>query len=91
LRAFSFGDNGGSDSRNDAFQDWLIHVCTATDSQNEREQQLVSWEQAPHARYCHPREEHLLPLHVCAGLAGEPATQVFDDYILGKRSVAFMW
>jgi len=32
-----------------------------------------------------------MPLHVCAGMAGRPARLVFDDYILGKRSVAFQW
>jgi len=46
---------------------------------------------APAARYCHPREEHLLPLHVCQGMAGRPARVVFDDCILGKRGVAFLW
>jgi len=25
------------------------------------------------------------------GMAGKPAKVVFDDYILGKRGVAFMW
>jgi 4,5-DOPA dioxygenase extradiol len=30
-------------------------------------------------------------LHVCLGMAGRPAAVVFDDQILGKRSVAFLW
>ena len=51
----------------------------------------MDWEAAPEARYAHPREEHLLPLHVCAGMAQGPAELVFDDYIVGKRSVAFLW
>jgi hypothetical protein len=38
-----------------------------------------------------PREEHLLPLHVCAAMAGRLARVVFDDLIMGKRGVAFMW
>jgi 4,5-DOPA dioxygenase extradiol len=37
------------------------------------------------------REEHLLPLHVCLGMANEPAKLIFDDTILGKRAVAFLW
>ena len=57
----------------------------------ERERRLVEWEKAPSARYCHPREEHLLPLHVCQGMADMPAKLIFDDQILGKRSVAFLW
>jgi len=28
---------------------------------------------------------------VCAGLAGKPARLIFDDDILGKRSLAFLW
>jgi aromatic ring-opening dioxygenase catalytic subunit (LigB family) len=52
---------------------------------------LTEWEKAPSARYCHPREEHLMPLQVCAGMADKPAKLIFDDRILGKRSVAFLW
>jgi aromatic ring-opening dioxygenase catalytic subunit (LigB family) len=91
LRAFNFGATRASDSQNDAFQDWLIEVCVRTDAQTEREEKLVNWERAPSARYCHPREEHLLPLHVCMGMASGPAKLVFDDYIAGKRAVAFLW
>jgi 4,5-DOPA dioxygenase extradiol len=91
LRAFDFRATKASDPRNDSFQDWLIRTCTAASSQQECEQLLVDWEKAPGARYCHPREEHLLPLHVCMGMAQRPAEVAFDDYILGKRSVAFLW
>ena len=79
------------DKANDAFQNWLIEVMTRSQSQQEREQHMVAWEQAPAARYCHPREEHLLPLHVCLGMANKPAQLIFDDTILGKRAVAFLW
>jgi 4,5-DOPA dioxygenase extradiol len=91
LREFSFGTARASDSRNDAFQDWLIDACVHTDAQTRREEELVNWEHAPSARYCHPREEHLLPLHVCMGMADSPAKLVFDDYVAGKRAVAFLW
>jgi 4,5-DOPA dioxygenase extradiol len=91
LRAFSWQEYGAPDPANDAFQDWLIEVCTGSKSQSEREQCLVEWEKAPSARYCHPREEHLLPVHVCQGMADKPARLIFDDEILGKRSVAFLW
>ena len=79
------------DPANDVFQDWLIDVCTVPYTQAEREQRLVEWEKAPAARYCHPREEHLLPLHVCQAMADQPARLIFDDQILGKRGVAFLW
>lgn len=81
------------DRANEAFQDWLVETCTKPMRQDEREGRLVHWDQAPSARYCHPWEEHLLPLHVCVGVAGENggASKIFDDYILGKRAVAFQW
>lgn len=91
MRAFSWQNIGAPDPANDAFQDWLIETCTGALSQPEREQRLMEWEKAPSARYCHPREEHLLPLHVCQGMASRPARLIFDDKILGKRGVAFLW
>jgi 4,5-DOPA dioxygenase extradiol len=91
LRAFSWQGIDTPDPANDAFQNWLIEVCAGSISQPEREQRLIDWQKAPSARYCHPREEHLLPLHVCLGMADKPATTIFDDYILGKRGVAFLW
>lgn len=91
MRAFDWQGKSMPDTANDAFQNWLIEVCTGSLSQAEREQRLLEWEKAPSARYCHPREEHLLPLHVCQGMADKPATVVFDDYILGKRGIAFLW
>jgi 4,5-DOPA dioxygenase extradiol len=91
MRAFSWQGSNSPDPANDAFQNWLIEVCAGPLSQSEREQLLIDWQQAPSARYCHPREEHLLPLHVCLGMADTPASTIFDDYILGKRAVAFLW
>jgi aromatic ring-opening dioxygenase catalytic subunit (LigB family) len=91
MRAFSWQGIDQPDPANDQFQDWLIEVCTGPMPQSERERRLIEWEKAPSARYCHPREEHLLPLHVCLGLAGKPAKVTFDDHILGKRAVAFLW
>jgi len=92
MREFKFDNTNEPDPRNDSFQNWLIDVCTNRKySQEEREELLINWEQAPNARYCHPREEHLLPLHVCLGMADKEAETIFDDYILGKRAVAFKW
>jgi 4,5-DOPA dioxygenase extradiol len=91
MSAFIWEGPGTPDPNNDAFQNWLIDTCTSTRLQAEREQRLIQWEKAPSARYCHPREEHLLPLHVCLGMAENSAELIFDDRILGKRSVAFLW
>jgi 4,5-DOPA dioxygenase extradiol len=91
LGAFSWGADHAPDGANDGFQDWLVETCTGLLPQTEREYRLTHWEEAPSARYCHPREEHLLPLHVCVGMADGPGATIFDDYIAGKRSVAFLW
>ncbi len=91
MRAFFGRQPGEPDPANDAFQEWLIETCTAAMPEEEREQRLVGWKKAPHARYCHPREEHLLPLHVCQGIAGRPATLIFDGEIAGVRAVGFLW
>jgi aromatic ring-opening dioxygenase catalytic subunit (LigB family) len=59
-----------------------------------REQRLVEWEKAPSARFCHPREEHLLPLQVCYGIAqaASPiAKVVFNDDVMGKRVTGLLW
>lgn len=91
MGAFTWGGAYRPDPANDAFQDWLIGTCTTEVSEGDRELALTEWYKAPSARYCHPRHEHLLPLQVCAGLAGRPGELVFDDAILGKRGVAFLW
>jgi aromatic ring-opening dioxygenase catalytic subunit (LigB family) len=51
------------------FDAWLKDaVCDPEPA--SREGKLLRWEQAPNARLCHPREEHLIPLMVAAGAAG---------------------
>ena len=91
MSSFFHHDPDMVNPHNNAFQDWLIETITADIDQEERESRLVAWERAPQARYCHPREEHLLPLHVCAGLAGHKGKVIFDNRIMGVRSVAFKW
>jgi aromatic ring-opening dioxygenase catalytic subunit (LigB family) len=91
MRAFSWSGDSGKDPGNDAFQDWLSETCAGALEYPQIEARLEGWEKAPGARYCHPREEHLLPLHVCAGLAGSSGEKIFDNYILGKRALAFQW
>lgn len=75
------------------FDNWLVDTCTneAIDAATRR-QRLISWEQAPAARLCHPREEHLLPCHVCAGVAqGRHAEVVYRQPLHGKTVTALQW
>ncbi len=91
MGAFDWSGENAEDLRNDEFQDWLTDVCTGEHTYEERKEKLIRWKDAPNARYCHPREEHLLPLHVCAGIAEEKGEIIFYDHILGKRAVAVLW
>ncbi len=91
LPAF-FSNNHAIDSQNEQFQEWLINACTnktLTDAQ--RRNKLIDWQKAPFASYCHPREEHLIPLHVCVGLSKSNATLIFNDTVLGKSTCGFLW
>jgi 4,5-DOPA dioxygenase extradiol len=77
---------------NQAFENWLIETCSSTElSESERKQRLVNWTQAPHARYCHPREEHLLPLHVCYGVAQTACSETFELEVLGVKASCYLW
>jgi len=91
MQAFMWQGASRPDPANEAFQDWLIQTVTGSFSDSDREKRLLEWEKAPSARYCHPREEHLLPLHVCQGMAGVSGELIFNDQILGVRSVGFLW
>ena len=92
LQAFFADDADQPDAKNSEFEGWLVETCTnASFSEADREKRLTDWENAPFARYCHPREEHLLPLHVCYGIAQSPAKLVFSDHIMGKRASAYLW
>ncbi len=78
--------------KNESFEQWLVHTCSNREiKEKEREQRLIHWENAPAARFCHPREEHLLPLHVCYGLVNSPATKMFSWKIMGKQVSAYLW
>ncbi|WP_273206318.1 DODA-type extradiol aromatic ring-opening family dioxygenase [Marinobacter subterrani] len=92
MRAFFAPNTPEVQARNLAFEDWLETACADPSiAESERTERLAHWEQAPHARFCHPREEHLLPLHVCYGLAGKPSDSHISANILGKKSGMFYW
>lgn len=66
------------------FDAWLRETMTL--DADERDRRLVGWEQAPGARGAHPREEHLIPLMVVAGAAGDDRAVVgFNGTFAGLR------
>lgn len=70
--------------RAERFDAWLQRVVALPAA--ERDAALEVWERAPEARFCHPREEHLLPLMVAAGAAGaDRGTVPFSGKVLGVR------
>ena len=92
LKAFFSRDAAQPDEKNEAFERRLVDTCSNPDiDEAERTRRLLTWESAPHARYCHPREEHLLPLHVCYGIAKRAATAVVELGILNKRASLYIW
>lgn len=80
---------GNPQTRDDslAFDEWMVEAVAEEESR--RDQLLAEWLQAPRARACHPREEHLLPLMVTAGAAGDDrGTTPFRDVIMDAHVTA---
>lgn len=72
----------------ESFDAWLRETVELEPA--ERELRLTGWVQAPAARQSHPREEHLLPLMVTAGAAGnDRGTTAWMGTFMGMRLSAF--
>ncbi len=92
MQAAAGRDRDRVDLKNREFETWLARTCTdSTISESRREALLIDWQEAPHARYCHPREEHLLPLQVCYGIAQGAAKITFQEPIYGFMTSAYQW
>ena len=49
----------------------------------QRNRSLADWHLAPAARFSHPREEHLLPLMIAAGAAGQDlGSKIFEGQVM---------
>lgn len=93
LQAIFAGERADLRAASDQFDAWLRGVVTDPDlSEAQRSKALAQWtSQAPYARFCHPREEHLLPLHVCYGAAQQPGKLLFNDALMGHKVSGFGW
>jgi aromatic ring-opening dioxygenase catalytic subunit (LigB family) len=91
---FSYHDTRGMRSGAGAevsatFDRWLNGTLVAA-TPDERRQRLVNWSAAPAARAAHPREDHLIPLMVAVGAAGnEVGARVYHQSdFMGKITVS---
>jgi len=74
-------------ARSEPFDTWLGQAVAAAPA--ARDGELARWDAAPAARIAHPREEHLLPLMVMAGAAGEDRGRIaFHDTFAGFHIAA---
>jgi aromatic ring-opening dioxygenase catalytic subunit (LigB family) len=73
----------------DRFDAWLTETV-AIDDGRKRGDALARWHEQPDGRASHPREEHLLPLMVVAGSAGNVGgTRAFSDRVMETTVSAF--
>ncbi len=92
MRAFFTPATEQSEQMNLEFEDWLAETCSdETMTEEARRARLLDWESAPSARFCHPREEHLLPLQVCYGAAGRSCDELFRLQALGRHCSMVLW
>jgi aromatic ring-opening dioxygenase catalytic subunit (LigB family) len=74
-----------------AFEQFLNDAIGASDPAR-RNAMLEGWERAPAARLAHPREDHLVPLFVVAGAAGEDVgRRVFADYAMNVTMASYVF
>lgn len=92
LQGFRETPNEETTALNEGFENWLLDVMTGDHlSEGNRQERLVNWSDAPGARYCHPREEHLLPLHFCYGAAGCRADRVIEVEYMERKASMYLW
>ncbi|MEM7194583.1 MAG: class III extradiol ring-cleavage dioxygenase [Pseudomonadota bacterium] len=82
-----------SHQQSEEFDHWLTQTCCSSETSESQLEALENWQQAPHARRCHPREEHLLPLLVCAGTAAKThcARRNYSDTLFDKCVSGYIW
>ena len=87
----AFDLSAGSDRtlKGTDFDEDLRKACEAEDV-TIRKEKLVSWESFRGARFCHPQEEHLIPLMVAAGAGGEEKGRiVHSGAFAGSKITSF--
>ncbi len=87
----SMQGGGGDAVQGLDFDRWLSDVICDSDTAR-RNKKLEQWASAPGGKDAHPREEHLIPLHVVAGAAGaDIGVKTLEDQVLGGIESAFQF
>jgi aromatic ring-opening dioxygenase catalytic subunit (LigB family) len=83
----ALGPQGADPSRR--FDAWLTETLCSLPP-GERAERLTRWDEAPAARFCHPKEDHLIPLMVAVGAAEEElGTRTYhEDTMAGSITVS---
>lgn len=100
MKAF-FNPTSNTINSSKEFNEWLKATITIEGEDDDEENihekmltKLTTWGETSFGQFCHPREEHLLPLFVCAGLAGKDSKPqiIFDSDSMSHRisSYAFL-
>jgi aromatic ring-opening dioxygenase catalytic subunit (LigB family) len=74
-----FFDLRGRNADSAQFDGWLRETLVDS-APAQRSERLLEWARAPAAREAHPREDHLMPLHVVVGAAQkDPGRVVYSQ------------
>ncbi|AFV00394.1 DODA-type extradiol aromatic ring-opening family dioxygenase [Simiduia agarivorans] len=68
------------------FTQWLDRSVQVPDSR----QRWLQWSDAPGARFSHPREEHLMPLIMCAAIAKRPGN-AYATHVMDVEARHYVW
>ena len=81
-----FQSDEGKKSKAAAFDKALQGAMLSDD----RKTKLAAWESFPHARFCHPTEDHLMPLVFVAGAGeGDACSIPYEDTLMGAKVSGF--
>jgi aromatic ring-opening dioxygenase catalytic subunit (LigB family) len=88
MRGFGSSSSTGVSQQ---FGKWLAETVEESDI-SIRDKRLIEWEKAPAARQAHPREDHLLPLMLVAGAAGQERGRVaFVDHVMNVDMASYVF
>jgi len=83
--------SGADVTRSKVFDSW-IQSTILKNTWEQAKKLLTTWKKAPGASFAHPREEHLMPLHVVFGSSKNcNAALILDEVVMGAKVSAFIF